>query len=42
MHETLKNRTYLGKKMFFNFLGINFVVPKSSHGREKQPALGLG
>ena len=26
--------------MFFNFLGSDFLAPKSSHRREKQPALG--
>ena len=26
--------------MFFNFLGADFVQPKSSHQCEKQPALG--
>ena len=40
MHESLKNRTYLGKKQFFNFLGADFVAPKSGHQREKQPVLG--
>ena len=42
MHEvlmSLQNRIYLGKK-FFNFLGANFLMPKSSHQREKQPVLG--
>ena len=37
MHEPLNNITYAGKKMSFNFLGANFVVPKSGH---KQSALG--
>ena len=41
MHEPLKNRTYLGIKLFFNFLGTNFFVPKSSQGRKKKPVLGL-
>ena len=41
MHDPLKNRTYLGKKMFFNFLCVDFVAPKSGHRREKQPVLGL-
>ena len=31
MHETLKNRTYLAKiYIYFNFLGANFLVPKST------------
>ena len=29
VHEPFKNRTCLGKKLFFNFLGTDFVVPKS-------------
>ena len=41
MHEPLKHRTYLGKKLFFNFFGADFFAPKSSQRREKQPALGL-
>ena len=41
-HEPLKNRTYLGKKLFFNFLGADFLAPKSGHRREEQPVLGLG
>ena len=41
MYELL-NRTYLGKKLFFNFLGADFVAPKSGHRREKQPVLQLG
>ena len=41
MHEPLKSRTYLGKKLFFHFLGADFLVPKSSHRPEKQPVLGL-
>ena len=40
MHEPLKYRTYIGKKLFFNFLGTDFSVPKSSHQCEKQPLLG--
>ena len=28
------------KKMFFNFLGANFVAPKSGHQLEKQTVLG--
>ena len=40
MHETLNNRTYVGKKMYFNFLGTNF--PTSAHRGEKQPVLGPG
>ena len=40
MHETLKNRTYLGKKKIFNILGADFLAPKCSHRREKQPVLG--
>ena len=42
MHEPLKNRTYLGKKVVFNFLGVNFVDPKSGHQHEKQHVLGPG
>ena len=38
MHETLKNITYLGKKMFF--LGANVLAPKSARRGEKQPVLG--
>ena len=30
----------LEKKLFFNFLGTDFLAPKSAHGREKQPLLG--
>ena len=37
--EPLENRTYLGKKLFYNFLGSNFVTPKSGHQRERQPVL---
>ena len=40
MHEPLKNRTYVEKKLFFNFLVRDFLMPKSSHQREKQPVLG--
>ena len=40
MHKPLKNRTYLGKQMFFNLLGTNFLVPNSGHQREKQPVSG--
>ena len=36
----LKNRTYFGKKLFFNDLGADFVKPKSGHQHEKQPVLG--
>ena len=28
------------KKLFFNFLGADFVAPKSSHQHEKQPVSG--
>ena len=42
MHEALKNRTYIGKKLFFNFLGANFLAPKSRQRHEKQPLLGPG
>ena len=41
MYELL-NGTYLGKKLFFNFLGADFVAPKSGHRREKQRVLRLG
>ena len=41
MHESLRNKTYLGKKLF-NFLGANFLTSKSSHWHEKQPVLGPG
>ena len=37
--EPLKNRTYLRKKLFFNFLGADFLAPKTGHRREKQPVL---
>ena len=40
--KELKNRTYLEKKLFFNFLGANFLTPKSGHRREKQPVLRPG
>ena len=26
-----KNKSYLGKNLFFNFLGANFLAPKSVH-----------
>ena len=39
--ESLKKRTFLGKKMFFNFLGANFLVPKSGHRCERQSVFGL-
>ena len=42
MHEPLKNRTFQGKKLLFNFLGAHFLAPKSGHRREKQPVLGPG
>ena len=42
MHEPLKNRTYQGKKSFFNFLGADSLAPKSGHRREKQSVLELG
>ena len=38
VHEPLKKRTYLGKKNFFNFLGADFLMPKSQH--EKQHVWG--
>ena len=41
MHEPLKNITYAGKKLFFNFLGADFLALKSGHRLEKQPVLGL-
>ena len=40
MHELLKSITYLVKKVFFNFLGANFLSPKSCHQLGKQPVLG--
>ena len=33
-HEPLKKLTYLGKKLFFIFLGADFLAPKSGHGHE--------
>ena len=39
MHEPLKNRTYLEKKIIFQFLGAGFVAPKSGQRREKQRVL---
>ena len=39
MHKHLKNRTYIGKKLFFDFLGTDFVAPKSGQRREKHPVL---
>ena len=41
MHEPLKNRIYLRKKMFFIFFGTNFRAPKCGQRHEKQPALEL-
>ena len=40
MHEPLKNRTFLGKNLTFDFLGADYLAPKSAHRREKQPVLG--
>ena len=40
MHEPLKNITYLGKKLLFNFLGTDYLAPKSGHRSKKQPVLG--
>ena len=40
MHALLKNLTYIGKKLLFNFLGADVLSPKSSHRLEKQLALG--
>ena len=40
MHEPLKNITYLGKKLFFNFLGADFLTSKGGQRHEKQPLLG--
>ena len=37
--EPLKDRTYLGKKLFSKFLGITFVAPKNGHWHEKKPVL---
>ena len=31
----------LEKKLFFDFLGADFVAPKSDHRRDKQPVLAL-
>ena len=31
---------YIRKKLFFNFLSANFLVPKSGHQLEKRPVLG--
>ena len=43
VHEPLKDRTFYGKKnLFFNFWGVDFLVPKSGGRREKQPVLGPG
>ena len=39
MQEPLKNITYIGKKLAFNFLGASFLVPKSDYQLEKQPVL---
>ena len=30
------------KNLFFNFWGVNFLVPKSGRRREKHPVLGPG
>ena len=35
VHEPLKNRIYLGKKLFFNFLHTDFLLPKTSYWLEK-------
>ena len=40
MHETLNNRTYVGKELFFSFLGASYFTPKSAHRRENEPVLG--
>ena len=40
VHEPLKYRTYIRKKLLYNFFDADFVVPKSGH--EKQPVLGPG
>ena len=40
MHEPLKNKIYIRKKLFFIFLGADFLMPKSGHQLEKQPVLG--
>ena len=42
MHEPLKNRTHLGKKLFFSVLGADFLALNSGHQREKQLVLGVG
>ena len=42
MHEPSRNITYFGKKLFFNFLGVEFLAPKGGHWNEKQPVLGPG
>ena len=42
MHEPLKNRTHLGKKLFFSVLGADFLTLNSGHQREKQLVLGVG
>ena len=43
MHEPLKNRNYVGKKIFLGGEGgADFLAPKSSHQHEKQPVLGPG
>ena len=34
------NKNHFGKKLFCNVLGIDFVVPKNGHWREKLLALG--
>ena len=39
MHERLKNRTFVGKKFFFNILGIDFLPPERGHRREKRSVL---
>ena len=39
MHKLLKNGTYLGKKLFFNFFDADFIAPTSGHECEKQPVL---
>ena len=41
MHEPLKNIMYIGKKLFFNFLGANFVAPKSGHQLVLGPTPGF-
>ena len=38
----IKYKTYLGKKLFSNFWGTNFLVPKNGRRREKQPVLAPG